>query len=109
MRDMNKFVLDNMVNMRGFIDSLAQVPANCPAGELLNPISLEKELACLHRQLIKQKDDMWQEVNERNIKEQIETMNQLEIILAKLEMEVITASSFCSHLIIEATFETKGS
>ncbi|GAM25578.1 hypothetical protein SAMD00019534_087530 [Acytostelium subglobosum LB1] len=97
MKDMNRFLVDNMDNMKTFIDSLASPVAATSVGdqhntlaraELVNPISLEKELACLYRQLIKQKEDMWEDVNTGNNPQHLETMQDLEGILAKLEQEV---------------------
>eukprot|EP01133_Synstelium_polycarpum_P005253 gene5253-6079_t len=92
MKDMNRFVLDNMDNMKGFINTLSTVPADCPPAELLAPISLEKELASLYRHLIKQREDMHTEVAERNLPDHTDAMSALDEILTKLEEEVAFAS-----------------
>ncbi|EGG23380.1 RasGTPase-activating protein [Cavenderia fasciculata] len=93
MRDMNRYVMDNMDGMKTFINSLATVPATCPPGQLLNPINLEKELACLYRHLIKQKDEMLSDVRERNNPTEIQSMLVLDTILEKLEKQVQYAST----------------
>eukprot|EP01132_Coremiostelium_polycephalum_P005419 gene5419-6758_t len=93
MRDMNKFVLDNMENMKQFINHLATVPNNCPLGELSTPISLEKELACLYRHLIKQKPEMIEEVEQKNLPKDKESLEKLLSILDQLEQEVLFAST----------------
>ncbi|KYR02117.1 RasGTPase-activating protein [Tieghemostelium lacteum] len=96
MKDMNRFVLDNMENMKTFINQLSIVPDNCPAGELSNPIVLEKELACLYRHLIKQKHEMLEEISqvkESEKKDILEAYYKLLNILEILEQEVIFTSS----------------
>ncbi|KAF2069743.1 hypothetical protein CYY_008934 [Polysphondylium violaceum] len=94
MKDMNKFVLDNMENMKTFINNLSQVPSECPPGELLSPIILEKELACLYRHLIKQRTEMAEELNERGASDkERETFDKLLKVLDHLEEEVIFASN----------------
>jgi len=94
MKDMNKFVLDNMENMKIFINNLSQVPAECPPGELLSPIILEKELACLYRHLIKQRTEMAEELNERGASDkERESFDKLLKVLDHLEEEVIFATN----------------
>ncbi|EGC28522.1 hypothetical protein DICPUDRAFT_160044 [Dictyostelium purpureum] len=96
MRDMNKFVIDNMDNMKQFINTLSIVPNDCPPGSVQNPIILEKELACLYRHLIKQRQDMIDEMesteSEPKTEQEKESFSRLMNILKDLEEDVLFAS-----------------
>ncbi|KAN0045212.1 hypothetical protein ACTA71_005589 [Dictyostelium dimigraforme] len=97
MKDMNRFVIDNMDNMKSFINTLSTVPADCPPGALQSPIILEKELACLYRHLIKQRQDMAEEMesteSEPKTQQEKDSFEKLIKILNSLDEDVQLASN----------------
>ncbi|KAM9963017.1 hypothetical protein ACTFIW_006238 [Dictyostelium discoideum] len=97
MKDMNRFVIDNMENMKSFINTLSTVPADCPPGALQSPIILEKELACLYRHLIKQRQDMAEEMesteSEPKTQQEKDSFGKLIKILNSLDEDVQLASN----------------
>ncbi|KAK5582968.1 hypothetical protein RB653_004558 [Dictyostelium firmibasis] len=97
MKDMNRFVIDNMDNMKSFINTLSTVPSDCPPGALQSPIILEKELACLYRHLIKQRHDMTQEMesteSEPKTQQEKDSFEKLIKILNSLDEDVQVASN----------------